>query len=76
MFWDTDSRAPRGFGLRVTKAGARAWIFQYRVKGTATERRMTIGEPAAWPISRARDRVAALRRVVDEGGDPFGQQRL
>jgi integrase len=73
MFWDTDSRAPRGFGLRVTKAGARAWVFQYRVKGTATERRMTIGELAAWPITRARDRVAALRRVVDEGGDPFGQ---
>ena len=38
------AKAPRGFGVRVTAAGARAFVLNYRVRGR--EHRFTIG---AWP---------------------------
>ncbi len=59
----------RGLGVRVTSAGARAWIFGYRAGGI--ERRLTIGDASAWTIRQARDRARELRRQVDEGGDPM-----
>src|SRR6266513_1729550 len=38
------AKAPRGFGVRVTASGARAFIINYRLRGR--EHRFTIG---AWP---------------------------
>ncbi|HWS10514.1 MAG TPA: integrase, partial [Xanthobacteraceae bacterium] len=35
------AKAPRGFGVRVTAAGARAFILNYRLRGR--EHRFTIG---------------------------------
>src|SRR5712692_6078924 len=52
--------ALRGFGLRVTRAGAKAWILNYRTKG-GTERRLTIGSFPTWPADKARARAAELR---------------
>jgi integrase len=73
LYWDSHPDAPKGFLLRVTPAGARAWCLNYRVKDTGRERRVTIGDCTAWPVAEARKRAAQLRRVVDEGGDPLGQ---
>jgi integrase len=73
IYFDPDRRSPRGFLLRVTPAGARAWCLNYRVRD-GKERRLTIGDVAAWPIGEARRRAAELRRVVDEGGDPLGER--
>jgi integrase len=71
VYFDTDKKSPRGFMLRVSPGGARAWCLNYRTRETGRERRLTIGDTAAWPIMAARERAAALRRIVDEGGDPL-----
>jgi integrase len=60
----------RGLGVRVTAAGARAFIFNYRTK-TGTERRYTIGDATAQTVADARRRAKELRREVDGGGDPM-----
>jgi integrase len=73
-FFSDDRRAPRGFMLRVTPAGARAWCLNYRIKDTGRERRITIGDISAWPIPEAIKRAAELRREVDAGGDPLGSR--
>jgi integrase len=74
VHFDADRRSPRGFMLRVTPAGARSWCLNYRLKDTGRERRITIGDVAAWPIAEARKRAAELRRIVDAGGDPLGER--
>jgi integrase len=72
-YFDTDPRAPRGFLLRVTPAGAKVWALRYRVKDTGREREITIGDVTSWPIAEARKRAHELRREVDTGGDPLGE---
>ena len=74
VYFDADRRSPRGFMLRVTPAGARSWCLNYRLKDTGRERRITIGDAAAWPLAEARKRAAELRRIVDAGGDPLGER--
>jgi integrase len=73
LYFDNDKRSPRGFLLRVTPAGSRAWCLNYRVRDTGRERRLTIGDVSAWPIATARERASELRRMIDAGGDPLGQ---
>jgi integrase len=74
VYFDRGTNRVRGLMLRITPAGARAWCLNYRVKDTGRERRLTIGDVAAWPIAEARKRAAELRREVDSGGDPLGQR--
>jgi integrase len=62
----------KGFGLRVTKAGARSFILNYRVHGV--ERRFTIGSYPDWPVSAAREEAKRLKRLVDQGQDPMGER--
>ena len=62
----------KGFGVRITKAGARAFILNYRADGR--ERRITIGSFPDWKTADARDRAKALKREVDNGGDPMGDR--
>jgi integrase len=62
----------KGFGVRVTKAGARAFILNYRAAGR--ERRITIGSFPDWSVSAAREKAKELKREVDNGGDPMGDR--
>jgi integrase len=62
-----DSTAP-GLGLRVTAAGARAYVFQSEYLGKTL--RMTIGSPEAWAIKAAQDRARELQTTIDAGRDP------
>ena len=64
----------RGLGVRVTSAGARAFIFNYRAGGI--ERRITIGDATAWTVKAARDKAKELRLRVDGGADPRPSVRL
>ncbi|THD58770.1 MAG: DUF4102 domain-containing protein [Bradyrhizobium sp.] len=65
--------APAGFGVRVTAAGTKSFIFNYRVKTSGQERRYTIGEFGSWSTSAARAEAKKLRSKVDGGGDPRGE---
>ncbi len=67
--WDDEVK---GFGIRVTKAGAKAWILNYRAGGVL--RRLTIGSFPDWKVKAARDEAAALKRRVDQGEDPMGDR--
>ena len=64
-----------GFGCRVTAGGAKAFILDYRVKGTGRQRRITLGRFPSWSVSAARDRArhyagrltkAAIRAVTSK----------
>jgi integrase len=63
-----------GFGARVTTAGARSFVLNYRTK-TGVERRITIGAFPTWSVVAARDEAKRLRRAVDSGRDPVNELR-
>jgi integrase len=59
-----------GFAVRITAAGAKAFVFNYR--HGARQRRLTIGGYPAWTVAAAREEAKALRKRVDRGDDPMG----
>jgi integrase len=67
-----DAELP-GFGVRVTAAGARAFVLNYRTGGR--ERRITIGQHPAWSVKAARDEAKRLRREIDSGRDPLAEEQ-
>src|SRR5438046_2994951 len=71
LYWDTHKDAPRGFLLRVTPAGFRAWCLNYRVLDTRRERRITIADTTEMTVAEARERAGKLRREILDGGDPL-----
>jgi hypothetical protein len=62
-----------GLAPRVTAAGARAWVFNYRHAGI--ERQYTIGSVTAWPAKDVWPEAQRLRQAVDAGGDPRGERK-
>jgi len=62
----------KGFGLRVTAAGARSFILNYTLN--KRERRMTIGSHPAWSAAAAREEAKQLRRQIDRGVDPLEEK--
>lgn len=62
----------KGFGIRVTSAGAKAFILNYRSAGR--ERRITIGSFPDWGVSAAREEAKRLKRFVDQGQDPMSDR--
>jgi Arm DNA-binding domain len=49
IYYDSDVA---GFGIRVTAAEARAFVLNYRTRGTGRERRITIGGFPNWAVGR------------------------
>ncbi|WP_137391427.1 tyrosine-type recombinase/integrase [Rhodoligotrophos defluvii] len=66
IVWDTEVR---GFGARITAAGAIAFIVNYTIHGR--ERRYTFGHYPHLPAAEARKNAAALRQKVLLGADPM-----
>jgi integrase len=66
--------AIKGFGLRVTAGGARAFVLNYRTR-SGRERRYTIGPLGEWSLQAARKEAAALKRRIDRGDDPLAEIR-
>lgn len=68
FLWDDEIK---GFGLKVTPAGGRSYIFQYRMGGRAAKvRRHTIGAHGTWTPDQARKEAKRLSHMVDCGQDP------
>src|SRR5690242_18267334 len=61
--------APRGFGVRVTAAGTRAFVLNYRLRGR--EYRYTIGACGDWSVLKAVRVARELRQRVDRGENPL-----
>jgi integrase len=66
--------AVKGFGVRITAAGGRAFILNYRRKLDGRERRITIGSFPDWGTTAAREEAKRLKRAIDGGADPVGEQ--
>jgi integrase len=67
-----------GLGCRVTARGARAYVLNYRVRRgpkAGTERRYTIGAITDWSIAAARTEAKRLKQLIDQGGDPVGEEK-
>ena len=64
-----------GFGLRVTAAGARSFVLNYRRKADGLDRRWTIGSFPDWTTGAARDEAKRLKRLIDGGADPVGDNK-
>ena len=64
----------KGFGVRVTSGGAKAFILNYRAGGR--ERRLTIGSYPDWKVTAARKHAEGLKRSIDVGADPMLDRHL
>ncbi|WP_164659310.1 integrase arm-type DNA-binding domain-containing protein [Tropicibacter sp. Alg240-R139] len=62
----------KGFGLRVTKTGTKAFILNYHLN--KRERRITIGQSPIWSAAAARERARELSRLIDQGIDPLDEK--
>src|SRR5882724_5078910 len=69
MVWDGEVK---GFALRVTPGGAKAFVLDYRAEGR--QRRITLGQYPEWSVQAARKIAKELKREVDHGRDPMGDR--
>jgi integrase len=65
--------APRGFGVRVTAAGARSFVLNYRIRGR--EHRFTIGAFPDWSALKAVREARSLRQRIDRGENPLEDRK-
>jgi integrase len=71
FLWD---QTVKGFGVKITPAGAKIYILQYRCKGR--QRRYTIGRHGSpWTADEARSEAVRLLAVVVRGDDPADAKR-
>jgi len=74
IYFDDHKDAPKGFGLRVTPAGSKAWILNYYIKGK--EKRLTLdkGYPA-WGPKKARIEADSIKTAIRSGeSDPLAER--
>jgi integrase len=71
IYYDTDVK---GYGCRVTAAGARSFILNYRARNRR-EHRTTIGSFPEWGSVAARKEAAELKKTIDRGANPVGELR-
>ncbi len=69
-----DREFVRGFAVRTTAAGSKAFLLVYVTKD-GRERRQTIGAFGAHTVTTAREAARSLRLQVDAGDDPFAAQQ-
>lgn len=69
MVWDSELR---GFGVRVSPAGSKAFTLKYRTKAGRV-RWATIGRVGVLSLDQARDRAKELLGDVAKGSDPLRQ---
>lgn len=67
--WD---ETVKGFGCRVTAAGARSFVLNYRTRA-GQGRRFTIGSFPDWKTNAARAEAAEWKKRIDRGEDPLAE---
>ena len=67
--WDAGDGALKGFGIRIKKSGAAAYLVQYRNKEGRT-RRLRLAQVGTLTPDQARDLATDRLREVAKGGDP------
>jgi integrase len=67
------AKAPRGFGVRVTATGAKAFVLNYRIRGA--EYRYTIGAWPDWSALKAVREARTLRQRIDRGENPLDDRK-
>lgn len=75
ILWDTTLK---GFGLKVSKAGAKTYVVQYRTPGgrSGTTKRVTIGKHGSpWTAETAREEAGRLLGQVANGADPAQRKK-
>lgn len=70
LYFDDDQK---GFGIRVTAGGSRAFIFDSKIHGKT--RRITIGRCNELSIVSARKKAKSLAGQIAMGGDPVAEAR-
>jgi hypothetical protein len=67
-----------GLGLQVQGAGARSWMFCFKVRGIANgkARIMILGSIHDISLVGARGTAAACRRLIAEGKDPIAERKV
>ena len=71
VYYDDDVK---GFGLRVTAAGRRDFVLNYRINGH--ERRYTIGAYPDYSVIAAREVAKQLKQKIrEEGHDPLAKKQ-
>ena len=71
IVWDSELK---GFGVRITAAGAITFILNYRAHGR--QRRYKIGRAPEWTAEAARNEAARIKpRIDSEGYDPLEEKR-
>lgn len=68
--WDADVK---GFGLRITATGSKAYVFQYKNK-SGRNRRMTLGKHGSITADQAREIARELYLEVRRGKDPLADK--
>jgi integrase len=69
--WDD---AVKRFGIKITAAGAKSFVLAYRRKIDGRQREYTIGSSPDWGTTAAREEAKRLKRAIDGGADPVGEQ--
>lgn len=62
----------QGLALRISRGGAKAWVWEGRVRGRV--RRITLGHHPAFPLARARTKALAMAAAVADGKDPAAER--
>jgi integrase len=71
IVWDSELK---GFGIRITPAGAVTFILNYRAHGR--QRRYKIGRVPEWTAEAARAEAAKIKpRIDSQGYDPLEEKR-
>jgi integrase len=73
LIFDEHRDAPRGFAVRITSAGGRAFVIRYTVDGR--QRLKTIGDWPAWGLEQARIEARRLVQQIQSGTDPLEEKR-
>ena len=74
LYYDNGHKnAEAGFACRVTAAGHRAFVLNYRVKGR--ERRYKIGDYPGLSVVAARKAAGQLKQEIREGKDPLAKKQ-